>query len=247
MAGGLCLTGCAQNSPQKYASNNRINGTGWLLQQLYGHANDDTPVTLNFEAGTLNGNDGCNRYSGAYILDGKKISVAKIANTMMACPTPIMQRASKYMLALSQANAYEVRGHELTLLNSDGEILASFTRQSRELGGTSWSVTAYNNGRQAVVSVIAASALTAVFETDGKILGVAGCNHYTANYEASGMSLRIGPPSSTRKICADQLGLMEQEAQFLRALEAATTYRVDGNKLELRKSDGEIAIVGIRN
>ena len=41
-------------------------------------------------------------------------------------------------------------GQQLTLTDASGKALASFTRQSSELGGSSWLVTGYNNGKQAV-------------------------------------------------------------------------------------------------
>ncbi len=35
---------------------------------------------------------------------------------------------------------------------------------------------------------------------------------------------------------------MEQEAQFLKALETAATYSLDGNRLEMRSADGALAV-----
>jgi hypothetical protein len=42
-------------------------------------------------------------------------------------------------------------------------------------------VTGYNNGKQAVVSVVIGSELTADFKADGNLGGSAGCNSYFAS------------------------------------------------------------------
>jgi heat shock protein HslJ len=236
---GLALAACTTtNTP-----NVTLNDTSWLLVNLNSQSVlSDTPVTIDFENGTISGTDGCNRYTTTYTLNGGKLSVDKnMVGTMAACPEPIMQQASAYTTALTQAATYKIDGQQLTLLDAVGKTLATFTKQSRELGGTSWIVTGYDNGKQAVVSVVVGSELTADFTADGKLSGSAGCNHYTATYEASGKSIKIGPAASTRKMCAEPAGVMEQETQYLKALEMATTYRLDGNQMELRTTDGALA------
>ena len=241
MVVGLILGGCTA-LPDPVAGT--LADTSWTLVSLDGQpAGSGTPVTIRFENGRIGGTDGCNSYSTAYTVNGAKLSIDKnIVATMMACPEPIMQRVAAYITALTQAAAYRIDGGQLTLSDASGKALATFTRQSSELGGTSWIVTGYNNGKQAVVSVVIGSDLTADFGADGNLSGSAGCNNYTAAYEVSGESIKIGPAASTRKACAEPAGVMEQEAQFLKALETAATYRLDGNQLELRTADGALAV-----
>ena len=116
-----------------------------------------------------------------------------------------------------------------------------FTRTSSALGGSSWLETGYNTGKHAVVRVALGSTLTADFGADGRLGGSAGCNSYTATFEAAGKNLKIGPAATTRKFCAEPAGVMEQETQFLKALEVAATYRIDADKLEIRSADGALA------
>lgn len=237
---GLILTACVPTNTATIT----LNDTGWLLANLNGQSGvSDTLVTINFENGRISGTDGCNSYSTSYTVNGATITVNKVvATTLMACPEPIMQQATAYITALTQAVSHKIDGPQLTLLDASGKTRAAFTKQSRELGGTSWIVTGYNNGNQAVVSVVIGSKLTVDFSAAGKLSGAAGCNTYTATYEASGKSIKIGPAASTRKMCADPAGVMEQETQFLKALETAATYRLDGHQLELRTADGVLAV-----
>jgi heat shock protein HslJ len=60
-------------------------------------------------------------------------------------------------------------------------------------------------------------------------------------YTASGASLKLGPAATTRKLCA-QPGVMEQEQQFLKALESVATFRQEGERAELRTADGALAV-----
>jgi len=237
MAVELTLGGCA-------SSPNTLADTRWSLVNLNGQSvGSHSQVTIKFEESKINGADGCNSYSTSYTVKGGKFSVNKnIAATMMACPEQIMQQAAAYITALTQAATYKIDGRQLTLLDASGKVLATFTRQSSELGGTSWIVTGYNNGRQAVVSVVIGSELTADFSIDGKLSGSAGCNNYIATYEASGKKLKIGTAASTRKSCSNPAGVMEQEMQFLKALATAATYHLEGNQLKLRTADGALSV-----
>jgi heat shock protein HslJ len=117
-----------------------------------------------------------------------------------------------------------------------------FIAQNTDLAGTSWQVLSYNNGRQAVVSVINGTTLTANFGQDGQLSGNASCNNYTAEYTTDGKgSITIGTIGVTMMMCVEPEGVMEQEQQYLAALTTAATYRIDGDKLELRTADGALA------
>jgi heat shock protein HslJ len=231
----------AQPKEQPVSGTNTLDGTSWTLATLNGQpALKDTTVTLNFAAGKVTGSDGCNNYNGSYTADGTNIKFNQpMAATMMACPDPIMKQADAYQQALSQAATYKANAKQLTLYDASGKELAVFNAQSNDLAGTSWIVTGYNNGKQAVVSVALNTELTANFGTDGKLSGSAGCNNYTASYTTDGNKISISPAATTMMAC--EQAVMDQETQYLAALATAATYRIDGNKLELRTADGALA------
>jgi heat shock protein HslJ len=198
---------------------------------------------LRFDAGRASGTDGCNRYSSPYTTKGSGLEFgADGASTQMACPPDVMQQAAAYRSGLSAARSYRVEGGRLQLLGPDGAVLATLVPQPQALAGTSWRVTGYNNGRQAVVSVLAGTTLTLAFAPDGRVSGSAGCNHYSAKYTFAGESLGFGPAATTRKMCADHERVMEQEQQFLKALETVASARQEGDRLELRTANGALAV-----
>jgi heat shock protein HslJ len=223
-------------------SKSTLDGTSWTLTTLNGQPTlKDTTVTLNFAAGKAAGTDGCNRYTGAYTADDTSIKFSgQMASTMMACPEPIMKQASAYQQALGQAATYKVEGTQLALSDAHGKELASFSAQNSDLAGTSWIVTGYNNGKQAVVSTMAGTDLTANFGVDGNLTGNSGCNTYSAVYQTDGHKISIGPAAATMMAC--EQAVRDQETQYLAALSTAATYRIAGSKWELRTADGALAV-----
>ena len=230
----------AQPKEQPVSGTSTLDGTSWMLATLNGQpALKDTTVTLNFAAGKVAGSDGCNNYNGTYTADGTQIKFNQpMASTMMACPDPIMQQADAYQKALGQAATYKANAKQLTLYDAGGKELAVFNAQSTNLAGTSWTVIGYNNGKQAVVSVIIGTEITANFSADGKLSGNASCNTYNASYETNGQNIKIGPAATTMMAC-DQ-AVMDQEAQYLTALTTAATYRIDGMRMEMRTAEGAL-------
>jgi heat shock protein HslJ len=212
-----------------------LDGSAWILTSLPGHRVIGTGATLRFEGGRATGSDGCNRFTTAYTATTTALRFeAQGASTRMACPDPVAQQAMAFTNAMSRTRSHRTVGGKLQLLGEDGGVLAEFDPQPTTLAGTSWDVTGFNNGKEAVVSPIAGTQLTMIFGADGNLSGNAGCNTYTASVTTKGSTVTIGPPAATRRMCAQPQGVMEQEQQFLRALPTARFFRMEGNGLEMR-------------
>jgi heat shock protein HslJ len=95
---------------------------------------------------------------------------------------------------------------------------------------------------------IAGSEITAEFTaatgSEGAMVnGSAGCNSYRGPYTATSQDgeqgqIEIGPLATTKMRC--ELPLMDQEALFLAALEAATSYEIQGFALTIAYPGGEL-------
>ena len=241
-AGLLVLAACATSGSQ--AGGGDLTGKVWALTTLNGQPlAAGTGISAQFTSdGKVSGSAGCNTYLGKYSVSGSTIAFgASIATTMMACPQPVMDQESAYLKMLEAARIYSVKGDQLTLNGADKMTLATYKAQTQDLAGTNWEVVGYNNGKQAVVSVMLGTTITANFGADGNLTGNAGCNDYNGSYTVKGDQITIGPLASTRKFCNDPEGVMDQEARYLSALGTAATYRIDGNSLELRTKDGALA------
>lgn len=79
--------------------------------------------------------------------------------------------------------------------------------------------------------VVDNSRTTLTFDPKGQIAGRAGCNRYTGSYQLQGAQFALKGVATTRMICVP--ALMEQEARFLKALDAVNTWRLqpDGSLL----------------
>jgi len=223
-----------------------LDGTAWVLSALPGGAPiSGSRATLSFEGGRAQGSDGCNRFGMPVTIKGSTIEVGnRGVSTMMACAPEVMKQAEAFTSALSSAKSYRIADGQLQLLGAGGAVLATLAAQSRSLAG-SWSVTGINNGRNAVVSVAGGTTVTMVFADDKTVAGSAGCNQFNARYEAEGSKFRFTAPAATRRMCPGA-GVMEQEQSFLKALEAVTTMRLEGNRLEFRDDKGALQVTATR-
>ena len=234
------ITGCAASAMMN--DDDRLDGTAWILSELPGRTLlPDSPATLRFAEGRAGGTDGCNRLSRPYTATGSKLEFgAPGISTQMACPPEISEQAKTFRASLDAARSFRLDSERLELIGADGVVLASFKAQPVGLAGTNWRVTGYNNGRQAVVSALTGTTLTMQFATDGRVSGSAGCNNYMGSYRHEGDSLEFGTLATSRRMCAQPEGIMEQERQFLQALETVTTMQREGERLEMRGERGEL-------
>jgi len=239
------LAACTAMPPAAEAPS--LDGTSWVLADLPGAPlAADAPATVRFDDGRAAGSDGCNRFTVGYTTQGSAIDFPqRAASTQMACPPPIMKQADAFMAALTGARSYRIAEGRLQLLAADGSVRATLAAQSQTLAGTSWRVTAINNGRGGVASLVTGSNVTVAFAADGRAAGSAGCNQYTAGYQADASRLRFTAPASTRRMCAGE-DLMQQEQNFLTALESVATMRIEGNRLEMRDAKGALMIAAAR-
>jgi heat shock protein HslJ len=126
------------------------------------------------------------------------------------------------------------------LFSESGSGLTFTAEPPPRLGGVVWEVTGYNNGRQAVVSVLIDTRITLSFE-QGIVSGHAGCNSFRAPYSTEGNRIEIGLVGSTMMACPEEQ--MAQEQEFLAALQSTVNWNLDGNLLDMHRADGERTIM----
>lgn len=233
----VLLAGCSSLNSSRGGT---LTGQLWVLTELAGQPLvADSGISASFSTdGTVSGSAGCNRYNGKYTVSGDSLTFSvNMAMSMMMCEQAVMDQETAYIKALGQVKSYSLSGDRLSLKDEDGKDILVFQAQSQDLAGTSWEAVNFYNGNQAIVGVITGTSLTAEFGRDGTLSGNGGCNNYSGPYTVDGDKIKIGPLASTMMACTDPDGIMEQEAQYLSALQMAETYQVEGKVLELRRSD----------
>jgi heat shock protein HslJ len=242
LADGSFLAGCCR-VPAPQTEGAPLEGPTWLLTSLPGHQPADLAklprrVSLRLTEGRVTGFGGCNLLTGSYAAKGSSVTL-KLASTMMACPEPGAGIERAFLQALKEPVTHAAKGDRLTLTTGSGTVLEFEPEPEQTLTGRVWSVTQFNNGRQAVVSLLADTRLTMTFD-NGKVSGQAGCNTFNASYSTQGDRVTIGPAVTTRKMCGD--AVMTQERQFLTALQSATKWAIAGGELDMHRADGERAL-----
>ncbi len=237
---GCCRVPAASAMATAPASQVSMEGPTWRLLQPSGQtpgAAATRPVTARFEAGRVSGFSGCNQFVGGYTLERDSLVVSSLAGTMMACPDAQMALEKTVRSGLTGTLRHAITGDRLTLTPASGSPLVFEREPPPQLAGVKWSVTGFNNGRQAVVSPVRDTTLTMVFDK-GMVQGSSGCNTYRAAYTSEGNRLAIGPAVTTRKACPAE-GVMQQEREFLAALETAKLWDIRGGMLDVHRADGE--------
>jgi len=203
-----------------------------------------TQITALFESGRVSGNGGCNNYAGSYVTEGSNITISQLLSTMMFCYDNISSQESVYLQNLQNSATYSISDSLLKMMDANGTVILTYSvLQPLPLVGTNWSMLNYNNGREAVVGALTGTEVTAMFGADGNLTGTAGCNQYRTSFKVDGNNITIEPAATTRMLCSEPEGIMDQEAEFLRALESAATYKIDRQQLWLRDKNDSIAAI----
>jgi heat shock protein HslJ len=218
----------------------------WVLESM---VSAGTPVTLvqgtTITAifgpdGRFSGSDGCNQNSGTYMVSGSQLQVGpNLASTMMACEAGVMDQASTYSRILVSPATWQVNGDRLTIQDSRSGILVYVKQVPTPVPTTappvmspvgSWDLTSmtYMSGGSSA-TVMPAGQINAIFETDGKVGGYAGCNDYSAGYTTNGSSMTVSGIIKTTLSCGGQLDT--QERAYLGVLGTAARFENTGTQM----------------
>ncbi|MBC7810036.1 MAG: META domain-containing protein [Burkholderiales bacterium] len=98
------------------------------------------------------------------------------------------------------------------------------------LAGPTWTLVSFTLP-DATLPVVKDSIVTLSFNQEGAG-GNAGCNSYSGTFEYSGSTLTFGQIISTLMACVDN-NIMQQEINYLAALQGVTRYQIINNRLDL--------------
>ncbi|MBN8843622.1 MAG: META domain-containing protein [Sphingomonadales bacterium] len=77
-------------------------GSNWRFVSIGGVAvAADRPTSLSFDGTRISGSAGCNRFSGSYTADGRKLTAGPLMSTKMACPGAGMAQENAFFKLMS--------------------------------------------------------------------------------------------------------------------------------------------------
>jgi heat shock protein HslJ len=225
-----------------------LEGTIWVLESYLNSEGvlvgplPDSQVTAVFQDGQIGGNASCNSYFGSYEADADgNLAIGALGMTEMFCMIDeLMAQESDFLAALTSSASYLIAEDNLQIEDADGtEVLVFSALKPAPLVGPLWEFAGFVDASGTVRSALAGTEITATFDEEGSLSGSSGCNSYSTTYEVSGDQMSIsGPIAATMMMCPTP-GVMEQEGEYLAALESVSSYAIDAKQLILYNAQGQ--------
>jgi heat shock protein HslJ len=221
-------------------ANRGLVNTSWTVASVAGvPTNGNARPTMTFAAdGTVNGNTGCNQYSGVFRTDGSAISITKVVSTMMMCAGDGGQVEAVFLKGLNGAATWRQTGAGQLEIDGVLPIVAGpgvaegppdDAPAGLEIPGSSWILTEMGG-----TADLAHIDPTLVFGSDGTVSGFAGCNTFSGTYTPDG---HIGSLMSTEIGCKPPASIIESD--YLKALSDVGRWALVDGRLD---SDGAIPL-----
>jgi heat shock protein HslJ len=217
--GTLVYRGASQSAP--VTDPKVLTGTQWQLDTISsGTGSDGTAsgsseyakVTLTFDKGRIEGNDGCNGFGGDVTIGQGTMSIGGLLGTMMACPNSPDQQVRA---VLTGAVTWSVTGDKLTI-TKDGVgaliYVRAGVRQHQPI--TDPSLLQDTHWQLATISTETASGgsgsgspeyakVTLTFDRGARVSGNDGCNGFGADVALAAGSMEVSGMVRDTKACVD--------------------------------------------
>jgi heat shock protein HslJ len=130
----LIAAGCGTTSGPTSGAAYELSGTRWVVTEIDGR----TPLvgavlTADFGTdGRINGDSGCNSYSGPFIQNGRTVQFGELLSTRRACLDPERQRQrqeTRLLNILQGSTTLRTSRRQLSLRSAGGTVV--LTREDR--------------------------------------------------------------------------------------------------------------------
>lgn len=124
----LCVAACG-TTPQESGSSGlpqRLTGTQWTVERIDGNEPKGAPLTVDFSFdGRVNGNAGCNTFSGPFLQTGPRVRIGDVLSTRMACADSGRQQQETRLLAIlnGQLTLRQESDGQISLRSDTGSLL----------------------------------------------------------------------------------------------------------------------------
>lgn len=122
----LMLVGCATSGDAGSDEVPELAGTRWTITRIDGKPPEKgEPLTAYFGVdGRINGDGGCNNFSGPFIQTGSTVQIGELMSTRRACTDSARQRQENRLIALLQGTTKaRLNRDQLTLSAESGSLV----------------------------------------------------------------------------------------------------------------------------
>ncbi|WP_086476936.1 MULTISPECIES: META domain-containing protein [Arenibacter] len=231
----------APNNESKMEVQSEITNTEWILTELEGEkvaldqAHDrNVRFTLNGEDNTFSGYFGCNSGFGSFTLaEGNRIRFSEMGVTRMACPDQTIDE-SQVLEVFKLADNYTFDGTTLRLNVGRRAPLAVFKKaavQKDLITEKYWKLKTLEGKEVKMADNQEREIYFILKANENRVTGFAGCNTFQGGYTLEeGNRIRFSQVLATLKACPD---VPFNESEFLKVLELADNYTINGDTLML--------------
>lgn len=207
----------------------------------------DSEVTISFTPQQVQGNTGCNHFSGTYVEkpDGT-FQWNGDGVTEMPCPGKLGAQQAELLRLLSLASHWQIKDEVLTLSDGTAANQLEFVPDnphSLSLEETIWSLTHFTQSDDQTDSAepVPSNHSVELQIKAGQASGSIGAKQFQCDVEVQdGGRLAFQTPSMTEKRRQDEL--IQQEDRFLRLLPQMTCYTIRKKTLSLRNEAGTLGL-----
>ena len=195
-------------------------------------------LTIEFEAGRIRANAGCNTMSGTATVSGDTIAVDDMASTEMGCEAAAQESDAIVAELLTGRPTFRLDGSTLTL--SGKRTAATLQRADAAahpaaLTGTTWTLDTLISGATAS-SLPASERAAPTLRIDGTNLVLNACNAMTGTATVTEQHLSVGALAQTKMSCGADLDRLE--ATIAETLAQPLTVELADGRLTLTAPDG---------
>ena len=154
-------------------------------------------ATATFASGQVSGSNGCNSYSGPYQASGSSLTVGPLDvddDGLWARPERHRDGLHDGLPGGRQLHRHRA---QLTIYDTSGARPGLQPQAAITLVGTPWTVTSYNNGKQATRRRSSTRPSRSSSGPTATVSGNATCNTYNGTFTTDGDALTIGPLATT--------------------------------------------------
>jgi heat shock protein HslJ len=211
-----------------------LDGTTWLSTEVTGETlADGTRITLSFSESSLAIVGGCNTQLGGFSIDGDRLVVEALAQTLMACEDGLAAQDAWIAELIESGPSVSRDGDSLTIAGTETTI--SFVDRAASSGGVLDGSTWLLDELETSTETLSAPDGSHVAFDGSSVYVATGCNNGVGSVEAGEGSVTIGAIALTLRACEPDLQAWEQALGAF--LAGSLEYTIDGDSVTFTNGD----------
>lgn len=227
-----------------------IYDTKMILTQLNGKKVNSGKafITINDEAGTISGKNGCNNFNVKYtkLSSKNQIKTNSPMGTLMACNDESMKLEKEFNAAITNKKFKIVKKNNTVYFkNTKNKVVMEFSIPTQD---QLWSFIAKNNWKLIALENVGQDYGKASIKfnpSEKKVSGNTGCNNFFGIYETSGDTISFDKIATTKMACIGEEGNKTEQKMLFYLSNKDLRFDVADQTLNFYLNDKLVMMFGI--